>query len=469
MVIGSPQPAPALNVLPPASRFMREPEIRAAATAARPSFQDSNGVLVNGSSTPSERDGCGAAYLDAPPRSLQPPLLPTQSRPATINPFAGVYGNLHAVKTGSQSPPVNYEVAAQGALPQEQQHQVEGRNNDDLVYGLPPEGESTPESWFYAKMIEIVNDYYEQLQSVIQEAYEAGQISEEQCLRDKWTYRKALDRKLRIVEDMSGYKVQAYRTHLPNMLTLQEILTNENETKRAIQQPTGYAIYSSLLKICDRETWQRIFEPTTTYSHLGVITSTSQQREIEQEISVMWFLRRIGQWLRCMLAVPDDPDLKMYSSRHPPAPDPKFVTYQTNVGVLGPNIPHRPQETSGSANTASTINIQPITSQNLAPWDQARPSTHTERPLKPLIDTTRINNNTTSTGATLASPINGRIEVAARSRGYEQGAFVTIVTPSAVSTKNEKTTARCGAGKLGRKQRLMDDETAVTTWSEANC
>jgi hypothetical protein len=605
MVIGSPQPAPALNVLPPASRFAREPEVRASATAARSSFQNSNGVLVHGSSTPSERDGCGAAYIDAPPRPPLPALLPTQSRPATTNPFAGVYGNPYAVRANPQSPAVNYEVAgspikrpsaldrsqtgydsrpdpsrknpfgpsseaafntgchqqpavesrvqqggmnrkwgalpplprregapeqpsrndkevedrgvneeyfdteevlsslrpdrlslyhiatpvrpvnssrpighnasrapdsysirirdwdlhscntdnlgtdtqqerleqsagrsAQDALPQEQQHQVDGRNNDDLVYGMPAEGAPTPESWFYAEMIEIVNDYHEQLQRLVQGAYDAGQVNEEQWLRDKWTYRKALDRKLRIAEDMSSYKVQAYPAHLPNTLTLQQILTNEKDIKQAIQRPTGYAIYSSLLRIRDPETWQRVFEPTKTYPHLGIITSTSQQHGTEQETSTLWFLRKIGRGLRYMLAAPSAPDLKTHSSSHPPAPDPEFATYASNVGVLGPNTPYRLQKTIASKNTAPATTTPSTPSRNLAPREKTRLGTNTEPPLKHLTGTTRIN-NTIFTAAMLASPINARIKVAARSRGYEQGAFVTVITPSCQHRERE--------------------------------
>ncbi|KAF3047276.1 hypothetical protein E8E11_005071 [Didymella keratinophila] len=174
----------------------------------------------------------------------------------------------------------------------EQQHQFGVHDDDAPVYGLPQEDATNPERWFYAEMIEIVNDYHEQLQRVVQRAYEAGQVSEEQWVREKWTNRMALDRKLRIAGDMSGYK----------------ILTN-----------------NSLLIIRDPETWQRIFEPTTAYAHLGTITSISQQRAPSSMNTLMWLMYKFGRGLRFMLAVPDDPDLKTYSSRHPPAPD--RVTY----------------------------------------------------------------------------------------------------------------------------------------------
>ena len=355
--IGPPQPAPAINVLPPASRFAREPEARTASTA-RASFgnNDDDGHLP----TSTRYDHPGAAYIQA---RLQPPpqdLLPTQSRPATTHPFAGVYGNPYAIRTGPISPSVDYEIAGslidrpsalygsqtgytsrhdqtrrsplrsdrkwsvlpplpageggneandetfdteevlaslrperlslyhiatpvrsiagsatsrdaaaasaqwlsqeaaansrpidhniyrapdgysirtrdwdlhscdttdvgidgqerrheqhvklspQRQLLEEQQDHLNFRNDNEAVYGLPEEDAINPESWFYAEMIEIVNDYHEQLQTVVHRAYEAGQISEEQWMREKWTNRVALDRKLRRAEKMSDYKV----------------------------------------------------------------------------------------------------------------------------------------------------------------------------------------------------------------------------------------------------------------------
>lgn len=41
-------------------------------------------------------------------------------------------------------------------------------------------------------MIEIVTGYHEQLQTAIYRAYEAGQISEKQWIREKWTNRVSL-------------------------------------------------------------------------------------------------------------------------------------------------------------------------------------------------------------------------------------------------------------------------------------
>lgn len=181
----------------------------------------------------------------------------------------------------------------------------------------------------------------------------------------------------------------------------------------------------------------------------------------------MWLVRKIGCGLRFILAVPHDPDLKTYSSRHPPAPPSGIVTYQSNVGVLGPHIPLRPLDTNEPTVPAPTM--QSSLSRSFAPIsDQPRSSTQTEQTPKLSNGTTRVNNNTMFTGTTMASPLNYRSIKAPRSRGYEQGAFVTIVAPSVVSNKSEKTTAGYGAGRPGGKRRVRDDETEVTAWSEAD-
>jgi len=108
-------------------------------------------------------------------------------------------------------------------------------------------------------------------------------------------------------------------------------------------------------------------------------------------------------------------------------------------------------------------------SRDSVPHDRPRPSTQTERTPKLSTDTTRVNNNTIFTGVTLASPLNGRITVAPRGRGYDQGAFVTDLAPSITSKKSEKTTAGYGAGKATKKQGVRDDGTDITAWPEAKC
>lgn len=157
---------------------------------------------------------------------------------------------------------------------------------------------------------------------------------------------------------------------------------------------------SSLLKTRNPGTCQRVFEPSTTYAHLGTIMSTSRQPSPAPTNTFMWLLYKIGRGLRFTLAVPDDSDLKTYPSLYPPAPD--TMTYQSNVGVLGTNIPSRPQQSNRSAVAEPATTLQPSASRDFVPYGQPRPSTQTERTPKLSNDTTRVNNNILFIGATLA-------------------------------------------------------------------
>lgn len=115
-----------------------------------------------------------------------------------------------------------------------------------------------------------------------------------------------------------------HHDYLPDLRMSRQIFTNEHDIKHAINQPTGYAIYNSLLKIRDPETWQRVFEPTTTYAHLGTITSTSQRHVPAPMGTFLWLIYKIGRGLRFMLAVPDDQisrrtraDIRLRQTRSP--------------------------------------------------------------------------------------------------------------------------------------------------------
>lgn len=108
--IGQPQPAPALNVLPPASRLVREPEVPTAYRVMNLPFEDIGNLTVDISPTPT-RDYCfNTAHTQAPLQSLLHALLPTQSRPPIANPYAGIYGNPYAVRALPTSPPIDYEI-----------------------------------------------------------------------------------------------------------------------------------------------------------------------------------------------------------------------------------------------------------------------------------------------------------------------------------------------------------------------
>ncbi|KAF2625451.1 hypothetical protein BU25DRAFT_492740 [Macroventuria anomochaeta] len=333
-------------------------------------------------------------------------------------------------------------------VPEQQRRQEDLRDNNEPLNGLPEEDAANPESVFYAELIDLVKDYHEQ-QKIVRRAFEAGEMSEGQWRREMWRHRTALDKNANAAADMSGYI----------------IFTDENDIKRAIEQPTGYAIYSSLLKIRDPETWERIFEPALVNPQPSSVANALQQHVVVRENSLMWLVRKAGRALRFMLAVPDDPTLKTYSSRHPPLTD--VVTYQSQVGVLGPNIPLRPQHIDRFTTSEP---IPTSLRQNFAPArNQPGPSTQVERPPKISNDTTRVNKNTLSTGVTLASPLNGRHVRAPRSRGYEQDAFVTVLNPSVVSSATEKTMAGYGAGMPGKRYKARDQESKVTAWPEADC
>lgn len=165
-----------------------------------------------------------------------------------------------------------------------------------------------------------------------------------------------------------------------------------------------------------------------------------------------------------MLAVPDNPDLKTFSSRGPRTLVSGSVNYQSSVGVLGPNIPFRLLEEGKVMYTAATTTVQSSPNKIFSPHDHPRSSNQTEGTPKLSTDSSRINNNTSVTGSTLASPLNQRVVKASRSDGYEEGAFVTIIAPSAVSNKSEKMTAGYGAGKLDVRQRMGDGGSEITTW-----
>lgn len=192
---------------------------------------------------------------------------------------------------------------------------------------------------------------------------------------------------------------------------------------------------------------------------------TPQQHAPMLESSLIWVARKLGRGFRFMLAVPDDPNLKTYASRHPPPLE--NVTYTSRVCVMGPNIPSRPQAAS-LVEASEPVSASPR--QNLAPARRpSRPGTQISRPPKTSNETTRINNNTTIIGTTLASPLNGRHTRAPHTRGYDQDAFVTVLNPSVASLKSEKTMAGYGAGGMWKKDKVGDEDSEVTAWPEADC
>lgn len=363
-------------------------------------------------------------------------------------------------------------------IPLEQERQTNIRDNNVPINGLPGEdvsfnglsdkNASTPESLFYAELIDIMKNYHEQ-QRVIERAFEANQISEEQRRRENCAHRIALDVNVRAAADMSGYEVSTRCSQVKYIwyileLTMEQILTNEKDIQEAIKKLTAYSIYSFLLQIRDHETWQRIFKRDLMHQHHAHPVTAPQQHAAIPENFLIWLARKIRRGLRFVLAVPDDADLRTYSSRR--LPNDKAVPYQSKVGVLGSNVPSQLQNDGEKrAPEPSSVSLR----ENFASTrKQPRPSTQTEQAPKILNDATKINNNTMLPDVTLASPLHGRHIRVPRGRGYDQDAFVTVLNPFVVNIRSEKTKAGCGGGSGGR-YRTNDEESKVTAWSEADC
>lgn len=265
-----------------------------------------------------------------------------------------------------------------------------------------------------------------------------------------------------------GYVRIIYRWNVTRKYCIsdnKQILTAVKDIKEAVKHPTGYAIYSSLLKIRDPETWQRVFE-TVSLQQSPTPVADEKPPKHAAESSLKYLARKAGRAVRFMLAVPSNPELKTYSNRHPrPA---GTITYHSPVSIPGPNIPG-PNILSRSHTVSRPTIFNPLPPHQPPSLrsEEPRPSTQTERPSKVSNDTTRINGNTLCTGTTLVSPLNGRYVRAPRSRGFEQGVFVTVVSPSVVSNASEKTAVGYGAGKLGIERRKgKERESGVTAWPE---
>lgn len=146
------------------------------------------------------------------------------------------------------------------------------------------------------------------------------------------------------------------------------------------------------------------------------------------ENSFKWLARKAGRMVRFMLAVPDDPDLKTYASRHPPSNS--VINHGSRIGVLGPNIPSR---AINKGKARATTPPHTCTPQDVVPAHDSRdrPKPTSQTGISTIIwsDSTKTNNNTAFTGATIASPLNGRYRTAPRGRGYQQGRFVTVLNP----------------------------------------
>lgn len=231
------------------------------------------------------------------------------------------------------------------------------------------------------------------------------------------------------------------------LLTAGQILTDENDVREAIKQPTGHAIYSSLYKIRDPDAWKRISEPASV---------------VKPDHSIACVVRRIGQALRFMLAVPCDPELKTCSSRH--ASHCGLVDHQSEIGILVPNIPLQPQileEPVLSYPAPVRLRDDPTPSRTSL-W----PGTNMKRQPNVSNDTFRLYPSANSAVFTLAPPPDGRFIQRGSPCGYEQGAFVTVLNPSAVGRSSEKTIAEDHVDISSNLPAARDGESEVTIWPQ---
>lgn len=193
----------------------------------------------------------------------------------------------------------------------------------------------------------------------------------------------------------------------------------------AIKQPIGYAIYSSLYKIRDHDKWQRVFEPA---SRKGQTSFVDTLRRLLRTLMlwIRWVVLKAGRTMRFLLAIPEDVEVKTHSSRHIGS-DP-FRTGEPHINAAGPATPLRTLQ-------------RPLPSPPSAPSRQLFPTTHnTRRPttnvaanLNALNEPAPSKLSRTLSGNTLAPSLIVTPLRTQRSRGYNQGAYVTKLDSSANS------------------------------------
>jgi hypothetical protein len=207
--------------------------------------------------------------------------------------------------------------------------------------------------------------------------------------------------------------LHAIRKH---SLTPNQILTEENDVKTAIKQPLGYAIYSSLYQIRDPDAWQRMIK-----SDPAVV------RDRPFDWSALKKPRRAFG------------DLKTHASR--------YITPSASTKHL-----------SGHDSTLS--HSYPTQLREIPRLIHTRfwPSTPTE-----LSDKSRMKKILLSSDIT---PLSGPSNQATYTRGYQEGAYVTILKPGAVSSPVKRMMARNNAEKRVRMRVLDDEESGTTAWPQ---
>ncbi|UPX16862.1 uncharacterized protein EKO05_0007245 [Ascochyta rabiei] len=308
-------------------------------------------------------------------------------------------------------------------IPQDQRRQNDICDNKEALHGLPNENALSPESAFYAELIDIVKHHHEQ-QRVIQRAFEAGEISEEHHKRQTWRYGTAMD---------------------------QTILTNEPSIRNAISQPTSYAIYSALLEPRDPGKWQRIF------AHLSVpspCVGTAPKQHLAAPLTQR--IRKAGQALRSLFVVPDD------LASDPDSDCADTPIYASTIAVLSPNTPARLQFADAAVQTTAP---SPLHRQGFAHVHQNNPL-HVAAPTPHSTASTDLD-NAEPTYARLAPKIDAGYAPALRTCGYEADVFVTVLRPGVGGDRDGKVVVGYGAGRQEKHHEVSDGERAVTEWPTA--
>ena len=191
---------------------------------------------------------------------------------------------------------------------------------------------------------------------------------------------------------------------------------------------------------------------------------TAPQRTLASKNSIARLAYKAGRGLRFLLAVPDDPHLKTYSSSHQSSI--AAVTYQSQLSLPGPNIPSRPHS-EVKEQVHKLLSTSPRHNLSLPRTPVARPRLGSQT-IRPDLTTLNTNTNTitTSTNVTLAYPLDSRYVRASRSRGYAQDAFVTVLNPSVVASAVGDVVPGTGAGGLGTGHEARDGASEMTAWPE---
>lgn len=235
--IGPPQLGSPLNVLPPASRRVRQPcdtvtMPRMARTSRRwhslPPLPPEEGV-----SEPSSLPEEGAP--EPPPKDhileVEGGSNDLTDTEAVLNSLRPERLSLHHIKlprhtthdlASTGDPGVDKRNEQQKQPVEQQEQPVKREQRDDIIrleaqdggtttnkntLNVLPEEDASPESIFYTSLIDIVKAYYKEMSEVCLQPHETGQTSEDHWLREKWRQRSAMDKRLLAAERASGYKV----------------------------------------------------------------------------------------------------------------------------------------------------------------------------------------------------------------------------------------------------------------------